>query len=139
MSGAQCEEGGCAKQVGLLMPEWWTAIWEWIQSLHGGAPPFLGSLTGSLLGLLGILAGALFNAHLNRRRDARLRREEARLMIAALRAELSRLRDTLINNAERLETESPADFYVPDVAHSIKLFPELISKLGLIGEDAAVP
>jgi len=60
-------------------------------------------------------------------------------MIAALRAELSRLRDTLINNAERLETESPADFYVPDVAHSIKLFPELISKLGLIGEDAAVP
>jgi hypothetical protein len=39
---------------------------------------FLGTLTGSLLGLLAILAGALFNAHLNRARDDRLRLEEAR-------------------------------------------------------------
>src|SRR4051812_48773426 len=77
-------------------------VGQWLQSLHGGAPPFLGALTGSLLGLLGILVGALFNANLNRKRDDRLRQQEALLVIVALRVELVGLRDSLINNAERL-------------------------------------
>ena len=43
---------------------------------------------GALLGLLAILAGALFNAHLNRLRDNRLRRRSTLSLAAALSAEV---------------------------------------------------
>jgi len=36
-----------------------------------GQAAFLGSLTGGLIGLVALLLGALFNTHLNRRRDHR--------------------------------------------------------------------
>jgi hypothetical protein len=44
-------------------------MWEWLQGLSGGAASFIGSFTGSAIGLIAILSGALFNAHLNRKRD----------------------------------------------------------------------
>ena len=61
----------------------------WLEDLSGGAANFVGSFTGAAVGLIAILIGALFNAHLNRRRDDRLRRLEARAAATALRAELS--------------------------------------------------
>jgi hypothetical protein len=51
----------------------WTYFWDWIGTLPQGSASFLGTLAGSTLGLFAILAGALFNAHLNRRRDDALR------------------------------------------------------------------
>ena len=78
-------------------------MWDWLEHLSGGAANFIGSLTGAVVGLLALLAGAMFNAHLNRRRDDRLRRAETRSTASALRAELSSLMDTLISNASDLE------------------------------------
>lgn len=49
----------------------------------------VGAFWGALFGLGAILIGALFNADLNRRRDDRLREQEARALAAALRAEIS--------------------------------------------------
>lgn len=118
------------------MPDWWDAAWKWIEALSGGAPQFLGALTGSLFGLLGILAGALYNARLNRKRDDTLRREEARVVIAAIRAELSSVKSGLDRNAKELEKGNPNDFYVPDISRYIRLLPELTQKIGLLGEDA---
>src|SRR4051794_39987817 len=102
------------------MPAWWNVAWDWIEGLKGGAPQFLGSLTGALLGLLGLLLGALYNARLNRKRDDRLREEERRSLAVALRAELGSLRDNLIANADKLEKDEPSDFFVPDIAHSVR-------------------
>ncbi len=61
---------------------------DWLNTLSPGAASFLGSLTGASVGLMALLLGALFNAHLNRSRDDRLRKEDARALAAALRAEL---------------------------------------------------
>ena len=116
------------------MPQWWSSAWEWIEALKGGAPQFLGALIGSLLGLVSLLLGALFNARLNRKRDDRLRTQEKRSLAVALRAELASIRDSLLNNAEKLEKEKQSDFFVPDIAHSVRLLPELVSKIGLLDE-----
>lgn len=49
---------------------------------------FLGPYYGALFGLLTILAGALYNAELNRRRDDWLHEHDVRSLAAALRAEM---------------------------------------------------
>lgn len=64
-------------------------MWDWIQQLSGGGGSFLGALAGSFFGLIAILLGALYNAHLNRQRDDRLRLEDSRALAAALVGELS--------------------------------------------------
>jgi hypothetical protein len=61
-------------------------MWDWLSHLSQGQASFLGSLTGAAIGLIALLLGALFNAHLNRRRDDRLRREDQRAVATALRA-----------------------------------------------------
>jgi hypothetical protein len=63
-------------------------MWEWLQGLSGGAANFVGAIAGSAIGLIALLVGALFNSHLNRLRDDRIRREETRAVAAALMAEL---------------------------------------------------
>src|SRR5712672_3531284 len=78
-------------------------MWEWLSGLSGGAATFIGSLTGSLIGLLALLAGALFNAHLNRRRDDRLRKDETRAIATAIQAELLGIHRTLVDNATDLK------------------------------------
>lgn len=109
-------------------------MWEWLQGLSGGAGTLIGSLTGSLVGLIALLIGALFNAHLNRQRDDRLRKEETRALAAALRAELAGICRTLEENAKSLRNPK-ADFHVPDLSHSVRLFPEVLSKLGFLDID----
>jgi len=81
-----------------------------------------------------IIVGALFNAYLNRRRDDRLRKIEARTLAVALKAELVGLKQSLIENADDLEKGS-GEFQVPDVATSVRIMPEMLSKLGLLDPD----
>jgi hypothetical protein len=104
-------------------------LWVWVGSLTPASASFLGTLTGSSLGLLAILIGALFNAHLNRKRDDRLRKDEARSVRSALKAELLGIQESLTRNAETVAT---ADFVVPDIAHSVRVMPALLPKLGLL-------
>jgi hypothetical protein len=96
--------------------------WDWLGTLSQGQATFLGSLVGAFVGLLALLLGALFNAHLNRKRDDRLRAEERRSVGAALRAELAAFKDTLVENSETLSRaqENPGAFLVPDLARSIE-------------------
>lgn len=54
---------------------------------------------GAMLGFVGLIVAALWNFHLNRRRDDRLRREEALAVGAALYGELLLLRDQLARTA----------------------------------------
>jgi hypothetical protein len=106
-------------------------MWEWLQGLAGGAATFVGSLTGSAAGLVALVIGALFNAYLNRKRDDRLRREEARSVAAALRAELAGVYSSLISNAERLESEATS-YVGPDMSHSMRIIPAVVGKITLL-------
>lgn len=89
------------------MARWWeialigiffiiiTVGWGW--ALLGADPrwqneEFVGSAMGSATALLFLLFGALYNAELNRRRDDRLKDQQARSMAAAIRSEISSLR-----------------------------------------------
>jgi hypothetical protein len=102
------------------------SFFNWLGGLSQGAASFLGSFTGAAIGLLAILAGALFNAYLNRRRDDRLRLLEARAAATALKAELSAINETLVQNITDAQTKPPASgegYYVPDLSQGIRAFP----------------
>ena len=108
-----------------------TALWDWLATLQPSSASFVGTLTGSSLGLIALLLGAVFNAHLNRKRDDRLRNDDARGVAAALRAELSGMNVTLARNADSLEN-AKSGFVTPDLAHSIRVMPLLLGKLGIL-------
>jgi hypothetical protein len=116
--------------------EMFTGFWTWFATLPPNGGSFLGSLTGSGLGLIALLLGALFNAHLNRRRDDRLRKEDARAAVSALAAELAGIKQTLIRNADSLD-KPDGDFVVPDIAHSVRIMPTLLPKFGLLDVELA--
>jgi hypothetical protein len=114
---------------------------EWLEGLKGGAPTVIGAVIGSLLGFITLVLGALFNAHLNRVRDDNLRRIETRGVAAAIRAELSSIEDTLTHNAKRLLEEPPTEsesFLLPDLSHSVRMFPALANKLGLLDDTVVI-
>jgi hypothetical protein len=111
-----------------------TELWKWIVSQPASGASFIGTVMGSSLGLLALLIGALFNAHLNRKRDDRLRDDDRRTLISTLKAELSGIRDTLTRNADGLDNPH-GGFVVPDLAHSVRLMPHLLPKMILLSSD----
>jgi hypothetical protein len=82
------------------------------------------------------LIGAFVNASLNRGRDDRLRDEERIAVASMLYAELKGIHRTLTETAQHM-TDKPPDhdggFMVPEP--SIKLLPEMMSKIGLLRAD----
>lgn len=115
----------------------WAHFWDWLAKLPQGNATFLGTLTGSSLGLIALLIGAFANASLNRRRDDRLRKHDREAVAAVLHAELIGMRRTLIENAEHLERNPPEPshgFVVPQP--SARMLDDTISKIGLLGADA---
>ncbi|MHC2401409.1 hypothetical protein ACVMGC_005953 [Bradyrhizobium barranii subsp. barranii] len=114
----------------------WAEFLAWLNALPQSSASFFGSLTGAALGLCAIIVGALFNAWLNRRRDDRLRRVEAQTLATALTAELSVVKECLIEIADGLERGVQNDFQVTDMYRTIRILPEMLPKLGLLGHDA---
>jgi len=112
-----------------------TTWWDWLGTLSQGQATFLGSLVGAFVGLLALLLGALFNAHLNRKRDDRLRAEERRSAAVALRAELAGCRHSLLKNSEEAGKGGFSSFTMPDFAHSLRIMPQMIPKLGLFDQE----
>ena len=110
----------------------------WLQGLSPGSASFLGSFAGASVGLFALLIGALFNAHLCRRRDERLRRIEARAAATALRAELSGINQALMQNIANIETQRPPSgggYYVPDLSQGIRAYPHVLPKIGLFDSE----
>jgi hypothetical protein len=119
-----------------------SGFWQWLGTASQGQAAFIGTLAGPFFGLLALLLGALANAGLNRDHDNRLRRDDQRAVATALRTELEGLHDTLKNNAEimRQEGYSKADeqVHVPDLAQSIRIMPQVVSKLGLLDDGQII-
>lgn len=110
----------------------------WLQGLSPGSASFLGSFAGASIGLFALLIGALFNAHLFRRRDDRLRRMEARAAATALRAELTGINQALMQNIANTEAQRPPSgggYYVPDLSQGIRVYPHFLPKIGLFDTE----
>jgi hypothetical protein len=123
------------------VPDGKESMIEWLEGLKGGAPVVIGAFTGSAIGLVALMLGALFNAHLSRKRDDNLRRVETRAVASAIRAELAGIEDTLTDNAKRLRENPPTadeSFFVPDLAHSVRMFPGLAERVGLLADPSII-
>jgi hypothetical protein len=110
------------------------AMWQWLHDLSPAQATFL----GWVVGFFTVVGGALLNAYLNRRRDDRLRQEDRRALVTALKAELAGLRRILLSNADDLQKKSfESDDWIltPDVAHFVRIMPEMIDKLGLLDPE----
>ncbi len=66
-------------------------FWPAIEALSGGAAAFLGALVGAATGLVAILAGALYNAKLNRDENKRLREQERKAVAVEVQADMAAL------------------------------------------------
>jgi hypothetical protein len=114
------------------MREWPLSLWQSLHDASQGQATFL----GWVVGFVSLVGGALLNARLNRRRDDRLRREDQRAVATALRAELEGLRRTLSDAADAVSQEGylkpDEQVNVPDLAQSIQIMPEVVSKFGLL-------
>lgn len=107
------------------------------------------TVIGSTLGFGGLIIGALFNAHLNRRRDDRLRNAEALTIALSLYGEIKLLRDDAADLAMGLSSwylESGAyNHSLPDFfgeSYTVRepmIYNALASKLGMLAPDILLP
>jgi hypothetical protein len=113
-------------------------MWEWLSQLSGGQASFVGTLTGSVLGFVALVVGALFNFRLNRKRDALLREDEAAAVTAALYSEIILVRAELARTArlvakiEMRHAKFDAHFMEYVRLQDPMLYKALANKLGLL-------
>jgi hypothetical protein len=113
-------------------------FWDWLAALPPSGASFVGTVTGSCLGLIALLLGALFNARQNRKRDDALRKVDRIVLAKSIYAELRGVHRTLVENAQKLITDPPAvgeGFSVPDLQHSVQVFSHMLPKIGLLPMD----
>ncbi|WP_417793095.1 hypothetical protein [Terasakiella pusilla] len=109
-------------------------MFEWLGQQPQGVATFLGAMAGASIGLIAILIGALFNAHLNRKRDDRERKLKSDSLLRALRGELVSVRQVLSENGRAFKDSisHDCDLIFPDPSLMIKIYPKLIDKIGSI-------
>lgn len=106
---------------------------------------------GSVIGFSALMAGALFNAHLNRERDNRLRADEIKAVAAALYGEVVLLRKSLIRMANAVarrhfahgmgrHRDQPFDRHFREqiALPEPKLYPALADKVGTLPSQMAL-
>ncbi|GEC34047.1 hypothetical protein [Sinorhizobium fredii] len=113
-------------------------MWQWLSQLEGAQASFVGTLTGSVFGIVALIIGALFNFRLNRQRDALLRAEEADAVSAALYGEIVLIRTELARTAKLVANiEARGDSFDKHFMERIRLqdpllYNALANKLGLL-------
>lgn len=111
--------------------DFWDAIHQWQQAI------------GAIIGFLALAAAALFNAYLNRKRDDRLRKTDAKLIACALRSEVQGIVMQLraINRFNKnVPVKTPLD-----AARKLKtitlpvatVYPQIVMKIGLLSPEVA--
>jgi hypothetical protein len=109
------------------------------------------TVIGSLLGFLALMIGAMWNFHLNRRRDAVLRTQESLSVAAALYGEILLLRKEAASLARTIGTvhenvgmqrdpviKFDAHFVAANTLPEPMLYQALASKLGMLDADLVV-
>jgi hypothetical protein len=100
---------------------------------------------GALLGFVALMVAALWNFHLNRRRDASIRKEEALSVAAALYGEIVLFRKQIAGLGRavaasqlRREVELNIHFVQSHTLPEPLLYKALASKVGLLNSDLVV-
>jgi hypothetical protein len=121
------------------MADWYSEALKW-----QGA---IGSMIGATLGFLALLAGALINYRLNRRRDTKLHQAEALSVAVALYSEIvmlrksvafvcSRLSWSFYNHGTRGSGEKIDDHFMSKMPKlNAPIYSALASKLGMLSPD----
>lgn len=103
---------------------------------------WMGSVIGAAIGLIAILIGALWNAHLTRKRDTHLRAQEAQSVGFALASEL---RSALDMTAARFMQAAldrggmPKEVLLALKPPALVVWPKLAEKLALVDPKAVGP
>jgi hypothetical protein len=64
---------------------------------------------------------------------------ETRAVAVAIRAELGSVEETLTHNSNSLIAKPPTEFFfVPDLAHSVRMFPRVVEKIGLLADPSII-
>ncbi|MGO8083502.1 hypothetical protein [Rhizobium leguminosarum] len=119
--------------------------WQWLSNLQGAQAAFVGSVTGLLFGIIALVVGALFNFWLTRRRDARIRSEEANAVAAALFGEIVLFRAELARIAKLVAgfVANHRDFNEHFLEHihlqEPSLYKALAGKVGLLEAHVLLP
>lgn len=106
-------------------------IWSWLATLAPAQATIVGTAIGAGIGFITLIAGALFNAWLNRRRDQAKLDDEALIIAAALKADLTSVANSMRENAE-LAKGTDSDIYVRNPSHSLRVIPHILDKIGLL-------
>ena len=111
-----------------------SGFFVWLNQQPPGTASFIGAMAGSTLGFLALLAGAPFNARLNRLRDDRQRQHERTALATALCAELQLIREILVENCVVVGEPNQGDgFFVP--SPTVQIMPELMDRIGLLKSE----
>jgi len=108
---------------------------KWIDALSDPAATLVGSAIGIFGGLIAILLGALFNAHLNRVRDDRILNDEKRKVATVFHEELKIIHHALVATSKQMrssKSELPLDF---DFTRLIRMFRQSMDKLALLNSE----
>ena len=114
------------------MVDWYTELKGWQSGL------------GALVGFLALVLGALFNFHLNRRRDRDLRDGEMRSVAAAIYGEILLMRSEialvakLIARLESVGREITPQFARDYTPKDPMIYPALASKMGLLSPELLI-
>ncbi|ROT44998.1 hypothetical protein [Pusillimonas sp. NJUB218] len=102
---------------------------------------WVGALLGSLIGLIAILLGALYNAKLTRKRDDKIMNDEAKSIAAAIGAEMGVYTVMLCRlfMQARVPPEPGRSMALVRAmrAPDLMVWPELAGKVGVLGADLA--
>lgn len=102
---------------------------------------WLGALLGSVIGLIAILLGALYNASLTRKRDDKIMNDEAKAIAVAIGAEMSMYTEILgsLYMQARVPPEPGRSMALVRAmrAPDLMVWPELAGKVGLLGAEVA--
>ena len=107
---------------------------------------------GAIIGFGGLVGGALFNAHLNRKRDERLRDDEAKAVASALYGEIALQRRSIARMANAVahryvnhgvgkhRGDEPFDRHLLEqiALPALRLYPALAAKIGLLPAQLAL-
>jgi hypothetical protein len=98
----------------------------------------------AMIGFFALIIGALFNFHLNRRRDALLRKEESLSVAIAVYSEILLLRKEIANlasavaNKENSKIKIDAQFVEDNKLTEPTIYPALASKLDLLSANILI-
>jgi hypothetical protein len=109
----------------------WTPSIEWAT--------FMGPFLGAIIGIVGIVFGALWNAEENRRRDDRLAYAEMRTLANAFYGEVALLQDGLSHQIKELSAspDSLVESSWQSASSPRILFEANAGKIGIFGPDIA--